>query len=470
MCSVNNLSQRLLLIYIVLTLYACKKFVEIEPPTTSLVTTSVFEKNSTATAALLSIYAQMQAYPASLNLQTGISSDELKNYTSNLTATNLYANALNANDAGNVGIWSVGFNFIYQANAILEALPNSPNVTSAVKSQLTGESKFIRAFWNFYLMNLYGDIPIITGTDYKTNSSLSRYPTSQVYQQIISDLTDAQSLLNNNYVDATDTAITSERIRPSKWAATALLARVYLYTGDWKNAENAATLIINNTTLYKLTSLDSSFLKNNNEAIWQLQPNSNNKYTAEGSAFIITSNPLTSNSFVSVSNQLLNAFENGDNRRVKWIGSYTTTTPAATYYFPYKYKAGIPSTTPLTESSMVFRLAEQYLIRAEARAQQSNIPDAATDLNKVRNRAGLKDTTASTKVDLLTLIAHERQVELFTEGFRWFDLKRTNTIDQVMNVVTPQKGGNWKSYQQLYPIPVTDIQNSAGIITQNSGY
>src|SRR4051794_9508092 len=78
-----------LIIITALALSSCKKFVQIEPPTNKLVTTSVFDKNSTATAALLSIYAQMQSVPQTLELQTGLSSDEFKNYTSNLTADKL---------------------------------------------------------------------------------------------------------------------------------------------------------------------------------------------------------------------------------------------------------------------------------------------------------------------------------------------------------------------------------------------
>jgi hypothetical protein len=200
--------------------------------------------------------------------------------------------------------------------------------------------------------------------------------------------------------------------------------------------------------------------------------------------FIINTNPLTSPSvYVStISDQLMNAFESGDNRRVKWVGSYTTTTtPITTYYFPYKYKDNT-SASALREYSMVFRLVEQYLIRAEARAQQNNITGAIADINMLRTRARATPTVAVpnplpdlpsslTQSQVLTAIAHERQVELFAEGHRWFDLKRTNTVDAIMSVVTPQKGaGKWNSYQQLYPIPVSDIENSANSITQNNGY
>ena len=114
----------------------------------------------------------------------------------------------------------------------------------------------------------------------------------------------------------------------------------------------------------------------------------------------------------------------------------------------------------------MFRLAEQYLIRAEARAEQGDLTGAATDLNAIRSRAGLGATTASNQINLLAAILHERQVELcFEEGFRWFDLKRTGTIDAVLGTVKP----TYKPYAALYPIPFTQTQLNP-FLTQNPGY
>ena len=176
------------------------------------------------------------------------------------------------------------------------------------------------------------------------------------------------------------------------------------------------------------------------------------------------SNPVYLSSF------LLSAYEPGDQRRVSWVGSKTVGTN--TYYYPFKYESATFN-TPVTEYLMVLRLAEQFLIRAEARAQQSNLSGAASDLNMIRNRAGLTNTTATTQADMLTAIYHERQVELFTEwGHRWLDMKRIGNIDAVMGGSTgvcQAKGGTWNTDWQWYPLPLYDLQQDANLV-QNAGY
>jgi hypothetical protein len=117
---------------------------------------------------------------------------------------------------------------------------------------------------------------------------------------------------------------------------------------------------------------------------------------------------------------------------------------------------------------MVLRLAEQYLIRAEAHAQQKNVSGAADDLNKLRTRAGLSNTTAATQDDLLAAVAHERQTELFAEwGHRWFDLKRTGKAEEVLSTITTKQP--WSNNKLVYPIPSMDVINDPSL-KQNDGY
>jgi hypothetical protein len=212
---------------------------------------------------------------------------------------------------------------------------------------------------------------------------------------------------------------------------------------------------------------------NSSEAIWQLPPvePTSNYATPDGNAFILIAAPSNSTTnCATISPQLLSTFEANDQRKTDWIGAFIAAND--TFYFPYKYK--VYSGSAPQEYTMVLRLAEQYLIRAEAEANLSDLMDATADLNIIRSRAGLPniaDSIASSQSSLLAAILHERQVELFTEwGHRWFDLIRTGNVNTVMSVVTPLKGGGaWNANDALYPLPFTEINSDPNLI-QNPGY
>jgi len=475
---------------------SCEKLVVVPPPTNSIAENNVYTNDATAISVLTALYSSMNAKDinpiqgtGSIALYTGLSSDEFTLYSGITDPTHIayYVNALQVNILPGSGSdhWAPLYNNVFKCNAAIEGLGASTGLTPAVKQQLLGEAKFMRAFYYFYLVNLYGDVPLPLTTDPKVNSLLARTPKAQVYQQMIADLKDAQNLLSTNYLDATLLSTTTERVRPTEWAADALLARVYLYSGDWINAEAQATAVINNASLYSLVALNSVFLKNSQEAIWQLQPTDINFNTTEARALVIPATGPSTGGVVDnpvyLSANLLKSFEPGDQRGVygNWVDTVSfqpTSTTYDTVVFPYKYKVntspGVTSASGMTEYFMMLRLGEQYLIRTEARAQQNNIGGAQSDLNIIRTRAGLSNTSAGDQASLLTAILHERQVELFSEwGHRWFDLKRTGNVDAVMSVITPQKAGGapWNSYQQLYPLPLSDLQQAPNLV-QNSGY
>jgi len=470
-------------------IFGCKKLAKVDAPVTNVTGQSVFQSDVTAIALLTSIYAKISSTPfndiaglTSITKKTGLSGDEFS-LSSDATILDLqfYQNNLIANytptgpDITGFEYWNICYSYIFTCNAAIEGLRSSTSLTPAVSKQLLGEARFLRAFCYFYLANLYGDVPLVITTDYEVNRLLPKSAKAKVYDQVISDLQEAKKLLADNYLDGTLLKPSADRVRPTHWAAEALLARVLLYTGDYGSAELAATNVINHASLFNLTPLEQTFLANSAESIWQLQPvNLNGDQfwnTEDAKLFVLTADPigLSSDKPVYLSPSLLAAFENGDNRLITWVGLYTD--GSGSYYFPYKYRVAAPESS-VTEYLTVLRLAEQYLIRAEARAQQNNISGAQNDLNFIRTRAGLPQTNASDKTALLTAILHERQVELFAEwGHRWFDLKRTGNIDVVMSIVTPSKanGAPWRSFQQWYPLPAQDIERNPNL-TQNAGY
>ena len=445
-----------------LGLTSCKKFLDTKPPKTELTGVAVFSNDATATGAQTSIYSQMENEGFIYNLikQTGLSSDEFVNYDNTTGGIDLAFNNLTPENGIVLGTWSTCYKYIYQANAIIEGLEISTGVTQGTKQRLTGEAKFIRAFCNFYLINLFGDVPIIRSTDYRSNSNKKRDPQQDVYNFIIEDLKSAASLLSEEYVGGSNSS-SSERVRPNKWTATALLARVYLHIGNWSEAELESTrIILANSTYSLLPNLSTVFLKNSREAIWQLMATAPLRNSYPGSLLILTGTP----SAVSLRPEFVNSFQNIDNRKQSWTNSITV--GSQTYFFPFKYKVGQNSTS-ITEYTMIFRLSEQYLIRAEARARQNKFIEANSDLNTIRTRAGLTSLSLSSLPELLDSINNERKFELFTElGDRWLTLKRTNTANTVLPIV---KGSNWNTTDQLYPIPQTEILRNPNL-TQNAGY
>lgn len=442
---------------------SCKKFIDAGIPRTEIASEAVFTTDASATSAIRGVYSLMMANQSfsngELEIYTGLLSDELANYSSNFEQQQFFFASLTPiNNVVYAAFWQQPYLYINNVNTILEGLQQSTTLSEATKKQLTGEALFIRAFCHFYLVNLFGDIPYISSTDYQLNAVASRLAVVDVYKKITDDLLQAQQLMTADFSYANN-----ERIQANKGAATALLARVYLYTGEWAKAEAQATDLLNNTAMYSLlTDLSKVFLANSNEAIWQLKPVIPGKNTTQGQYFILTDVPQNNMSGVAISNELYNAFETGDDRKAEWTNTFTNSSGSWNYAF--KYKVSLNNT--ITEYTTVFRLAEQYLIRAEARARQDNIDGAKNDLNVIRNRALLANTTATDKASLLAAIEQERKVELFAEwGHRWLDLKRTGRATAVLQSLKT----NWQATDVLFPLPQTEINVNPKLV-QNPGF
>lgn len=442
-------------------LNSCDSFVEVDLPNSQLTSPGVFEDKATSNAAMVDIYNKIRDNGLLTGTSSGIS-NQLGNYTDELVcygstasvSIDFYNNTLVATNSNISAVWNSSYNQIYCANSVLEGVKNAIALPTADRDQLSGEALFVRGLLHFYLTNLFGDLPYITTTDYQQNSSPKRIPQTEVYDKIKTDLTQAIALLPESY-------ISTEKVRPNKYAAIALLARVDLYSGNWGEAAANATQVINTTALYKWTSLDKVFLKNSTTTIWQLMPAVKGKNTFEGETFIFTAGPPP---LTALSPGLMNAFSAGDLRKSWWTKAVSNGT--TTWYHAYKYNQYQNTTTSL-EYSIVLRLAEQYLIRAEAKAHLNDATGAAQDLNAVRNQAGLGNTTATSTEELLEAILRERRLEFFTEfGHRFFDLKRTNKLDITLSGV---KLG-WDAKDQLWPIPATELLVNPNLQPQNSGY
>jgi hypothetical protein len=458
--SVNHIG--VIIIVLFTASLSCKKLVQIPVnPTNEIPSTRVFSDSADLISAVLGIYANFKEDHGTVSnmangevtINAGLSADEI--ITTN-PSIQFGTNSVTSTNATVETMWSTTYANIYQINACLAGLASTNVISKALNQELQAEIKVVRAFYCFYMVNFFGGVPVVTATSYQVNMSLPRAPVDSVYSLVISDLSAARQVLTAAYPS-------TGRARPNLYTADALLAKAYLYRQQWQNADVMASQVINSGVYSLLPDPDSVFLLNSNEAIWQVPAVSqySTAQTPEGAAFIPYFTSIIPN--YQVNAYQLAAFEPGDKRKTDWIA--TSVVSGTSYYYPFKYKETSAASKPV-EAYMFFRLAEQYLIRAEALAQQNKLDSALGDLNIIRARAGLPNSTAVSQTDILNAIMHERQTELFCEwGQRWFDLRRTGAID---NVLGQEKTG-WQPNDSLYPIPLSEIQSNP-FLTQNAGY
>lgn len=469
--------MRVFLVALCFMLGACKKGLDVTSPEVLLTDDKVF-KNDTSTLDVITgmysglINGGMPDGKNSVGVVMGLAADELKDYYPDAVLSGAYTNNFSK---ANYYFWSQLYSWLYDCNAVIGSVPASVLSGAAeLRRQAVGEALFVRAFLMWYATELYGDVPLALTTDHAGNNTLRRSPQASVYDQIVADLREARGLLGMGWLDGRGRVV-DNRERPNRVAAMALLARVYLYREEWALAAAQADSVIGDGTgtggggaVVLEDSLNRVFLKGSAEAIWQMEPGGAVGSNTMDARFFVdaTGSGPAVGTPVAMSDELAGAFEVGDGRRRNWVGQSVTS--FGTYYYPYKYKD--QGTAVATEYFMMLRLAEVYLVRAEARARLGDLAGASADVNRLRERAGLAGVGASSLGQMLSAIAHERRVELFTEwGDRWFDLKRTDSLDAVMGVVTPAKGGVWTSTDALLPIPQQEINLNPNL-SQNPGY
>lgn len=447
-------------LFSIFLLLSCEEYIEVEMPPSELTGTAVYQDESTAKAALANIYAKMRdggvasGAPADGTSLFANYADDLDFYGSNFVTEQFNKHTLRPSNSNLLRLWNKTYNEIYSINALIEGVLESTALTDDTKAQLLGEAHFLRAFNYFNLVSIFGDIPYTTSTNYQANAVLARTQTSVVWQHIIEDLIISESQISAAYPS-------EQRVRVNKSAVQALLARVYLYTGDFVQAENYASAVINDPKYSIEPNLDAAFLADSPSIIWSFHPGIAGQNTLDATTFNFSSGPPSK---PSLSADLYNSFENDDLRKTFWIKQITNAN--TTWYRPFKYKE-TSATGSSREFTIILRIEEQFLIRSEARCANGDLEGAKADLNKIRDRAGLPETAAQTIYELKIAILKERRFEFFTEQtHRWFDLKRTGNAASVLEIVKPQ----WQDRDILLPIPEAELLLNDNLLPQNQGY
>jgi len=434
-----------------ISLVSCKKFLEVEPKNQVSDEQTIFDKNSATTAVngayrlLASDAYYGQKFQFIIYLQGG----DLGWGDSRTVNLQFIQNNVKADNEEVNNVWTAIYKTINQTNHVITKVPpinSDPALTPAIKDNLVGQAHFIRALAYFDLVRTWGGVQITTTptSDITTVYGIPRSSVADTYNQVLSDLTAAEALLPTGV----------NRVRATKNTVRALRARYHLYRQEWADAETYATYTISDIVNYPLVAPYNSWFATNaigaKESILetaystvQLNPHRNSWQPTQNGG-IRSWFPL--DAFVT----LINNPAIGGNR--------STLVAQATngQWYGNKYYRN-----PATDPSFVLRVAEQYLIRAEARANLNNLSGAIADLDLVRARAGLAPTTAVTQAEILLAIEEERRFEFSWEPHRWFDLVRTSRADEVLNLTNTDK---W-----ILPIPSPQIIVDP-TLTQNPGY
>ncbi|MES2378480.1 MAG: RagB/SusD family nutrient uptake outer membrane protein [Bacteroidota bacterium] len=438
---------------------SCKKFLEVQPKLQVDQSEAITNAGTAKTAAnglfnLLSAGSYYGsnfpalAYLSAGDIQWSGSQGDPSEITKHLTsATNGYVQSA----------WSSIYKTISQANYILANVPKvtDPSLTPALRNQYLGEAYFVRALAYFDLARGWGGVQLIlnptnTSTD---NTGIPRSSLADTYAQVLKDLNAAEPLVPTGV----------NRNRVTLRTVQALKARFYLYQKNWALAEQFATSVIGDNANYTLVTPYSAFFANNavatNESVFELAYTTSN---TNGHSNWWLPPALGGRREWSPNDALVALLNNpaiGGNRNTLIA---QTAPPGNLWYGKLYYR------NPLgTDPAYVIRIAELYLIRSEARAQQGNligINSAQSDLNAVRARANVAASSAATLDDILLALEKERQVEFPFEADRWFNLVRTDRAQTVLGL--PDK------HLYLFPIPYNEtlVDPQLAGANRNPGY
>ncbi|MBU2651722.1 MAG: RagB/SusD family nutrient uptake outer membrane protein [Bacteroidetes bacterium] len=435
------------LIITALWLTACEKVLEVDP-VDYIPEEEAIQDKTDAERALTGCYDGLQQtgmYGRHLVIIPDIVADNLEWEGTTQEYGQFDNNSLLSDNVIVEDIWNAHYDVLNRINYLLYKLPDVSGMSQAERDNFLGQLYFLRALCHFNLVRLFGPIPVKTQPTLDLGSDLNpaRDPVETVMQQIESDLLAAEGKITiTNPGFATNGAV------------VAMLAMVYLHEKDYDQAKVMATQAITGYGYELETSYSSLFPAGmqtpGKEAIFtvlfdELDGNRLAEYffpTSTGGRYEVA--PGTG---------ILSAYEGGDVRLAASVAGET----------PYVIK--YPNLSTMNNNVYVIRLAEMYLIRAEAEARlEGSVSAIQFDINKIRTRAGLLDTEAETYEELLLAIEQERRTELAFEGKRWFDLVRTGRAMEVIETVT-------NTDQLLFPIPLNEIQtNSNPGMYQNPGY
>lgn len=443
-----------LLLTLGLSLGACDKAINVEPQN-NISSDKGYSTKEDAAAGLLGCYDALQntnyygaSFPSDVDM---VSNNIIEVGTYNTTYGLVAQNQISADNGEIATLWQSMYDTVNRCNYLLE---ESDKITDPAFAKLTtqAEARVIRAVTYMNLLSLWGGTTQGFGYTGGAGVPLRLSPTLAIGDQTAplarSSEADVAAAIRADLDFAVTNLGTGAGFRATKNAALALRARFELRMRNYADALAFAKQVpaVSGFATAALTATTTP------DAIWQLyfSATDTNLY-----AFYWYLAPGGRNEF-DPSPGLVAAHPTGDLRLPINSTSVGTT---------LKYT----HTTTRDDYFNLVRYAEVVLTTAEAAAQTGDLTTATTQINIIRKRAGLANTTATTAAGLVTDILLQRRLELAYEGHYWIDLRRTNTIQSALGSSTASSPYN-QAFRNLFPLPVRDVNLANGVLAQNTGY
>jgi tetratricopeptide (TPR) repeat protein len=478
------MKRNILILLLVLTgMSSCNNFLELVPE--HQISNNVFYKSQNDfDRALIGAYSSIRGlYSGSAILYAAeLRTDNAEiNWSSpSVDEMQFEQNALTSTNNTVRGIWNTCFTAISRSNTILDRI-EAVDFDAAAKNKIIGEAKFLRAFSYFYLVRLFGEVPIneqVFGNPGEIQAAdLTRKPVDKVYELILADLTSSESLL--------PATLNSDKTHASIGTVKSLLGKVYLTLKNYPAAEAKLKEVIdlNQYSLHEnYAALFTEGSNNSKESLFEIQfirgrslgNNYSALFTPAITSMAIFPNNLQGSGRITPTLSLFNAYEAGDRRKVislndsvRLINGSKSPARYALKFVDFK----VVETSDGAVAFTVMRYADVLMMYAEALNEQGKTDQALPFLNMVRSRVSLPALTGLTQTDFRTAMEKERRVEFMFEGQRWFDLTRTGRAREVLNAYYTGRNQNFSvaEHEVLFPIPLAEIELNSKL-TQNEGY
>jgi starch-binding outer membrane protein, SusD/RagB family len=333
--------------------------------------------------------------------------------------------------------WACMYKIINMANSVIKYAPDvqsrDASFTSGILNSYLSEAYFLRSLSYYYLVRTFRDVPFVT-VPYVTDDAsydIAQTAGSDILKQLVTDLTNSLDAAKK-YFPGSDGNYSAAytKGRATKWAIEALLADIYLWQGNYADCITACDAVIN-SGYCGLISGDNWFTNfypgNSNESIFEIQYDNSLSQTNDFITWFYTDKRYLTSTFE------YSLFETAD---LRGIGTNSTGASFTSGLLIWKY-IGTDITgnqrstsTQNDQNFIIYRIADIYLMKAEAQIMQGNMTDAAANINKIRERAGLSDITAvADESTMLDMLLAEREREFFSEGKNWFDILRVAQRD-----------------------------------------